>query len=52
MEHLLLQQVRDRGHRLVRQAEVVETDADAVRSLAEDWEARVQMAVDAANGKP
>ena len=43
-------QVRDDGHRIAREAAVVEADAQGVRSDAEDLTDLVQMAVQAANG--
>ena len=46
---LTVEQVRDKGHRIAREAEVVEADAQSVRQDAEDLAALVQMAVDEAN---
>ena len=44
-------QVRDTAHREAREAEVVATDAEQLRTDAEDTQDMVQMAVDAAESK-
>lgn len=43
--------MRDNGHRIAREAALVESDAQSVREDAEDLASLVQMAVDAANGE-